>query len=329
MAQAKQLKDNNKKIIRKQIYLNGKLTKPQIAKETGLSLMTVNNLVTEMLENQELVECGLIPSGGGRPSMTYKYNYNYRYLVYVIAYQDGDNNKVLFRITNLLGELVEEVRKDVTQIEVNTFSFVLDKFFNDYENIYLLVFGLPGEMEDGEITVCDYTKLIGRRFVAYYEERYHIPIIVENDVNAITFGYSSGQNEKINVVGIFFPRKYQPGAGLVLDGQVFRGHNSFAGEVAYLDQSIEWKQFDYSNKQLLFPIIKKIMLSYAVVVAPEKYVIFADFLEQYDIEVIMKELIEHTRGKYKPYCVLSQEFEEDYVRGITNIGIEEAKRRIM
>lgn len=329
MAQAKQLKDNNKKIIRKQIYMNSKLSKPQIAKETGLSLMTVNNLVTEMLENQELVECGLIPSGGGRPSMTYKLNYNYGHIVYVIAYQAGDNNKVLFGITNLSGELVEEVRKETTEIEINTFLLELDRFFADYENIYLLVFGIPGEMVDGEITVCDYTNLIGKKFMTYYKERYHVPIIVENDVNAITFGYSSGQNEQVNVAGIFFPRKYQPGAGLVLDGKVFRGHNSFAGEVGYLDQSIDWKHFDYSNKQLIFSIIQRILLSYAVVVAPEKYVIFADFLEQSDIDEIMNELFKHTSGTYRPYCVLSQEFEEDYVRGITNIGIEEVKRRIM
>jgi hypothetical protein len=115
----------------------------------------------------------------------------------------------------------------------------------------------------------------------------------------------------------------------VLDGKVFRGHNSFAGEVGYLDQSIDWKQFDYSNKELIFSIIQKILLSYAVVVAPEKYVIFADFLDQSDMDEIMNGLIDNTRGSYRPSFVLSLEFEEDYIRGITNIGIEEVKRRIM
>jgi hypothetical protein len=329
MAKAKQLKDNNKKAIRKSIYMNNKLSKPQIAKETGLSLMTVNNLVAEMVEKQELVECGLIPSGGGRPSMTYKYNYNYGHIVYVIAYQDSDNNKVLFRVTNLLGEPIDETRCECLEIEINAFEAELDRFFSDYKNILLLVFGLPGEMVDGEITVCDYEKLIGKKFVTYYEEKYHIPILIENDVNAITFGYSFGQSEKLNVAGIFFPRKYQPGAGLVLEGKVFRGHNSFAGEVGYLDQSIDWKQFDYSNKELIFSIIQKILLSYAVVVAPEKYVIFADFLDQSDMDEIMNGLIDNTRGSYRPSFVLSLEFEEDYIRGITNIGIEEVKRRIM
>lgn len=329
MAKAGLLKDNNKKVIRKCVYMNNKLSKPQIAKETGLSLMTVNNLVTEMVEKQELVECGLIPSGGGRPSMTYKYDYNYGHIVYVIAYQDGDNNKVLFRVTNLLGELINETSCECLEIGINTFETELDRYFADYKNIHLLVFGLPGEMVDGEITVCDYKKLIGKKFVTYYEGKYHVPILVENDVNAITFGYSFGQSEKMNVAGIFFPRKYQPGAGLVLDGKVFRGHNSFAGEVGYLDQNIDWKHFDYSNKELILSIVQRIVISYAVVVAPEKYVIFADFLDQSDLDEIMKGLINSTRGAYKPSLVLSQEFEKDYARGITNIGIEELKRRIM
>lgn len=329
MAKAEVLKDNNKKVIRKYVYMNNKLSKPQIAKETGLSLMTVNNLVTEMVEKQELVECGLIPSGGGRPSMTYKYDYNYGHIVYVIAYQDGDNNKVLFKATNLLGELINETSCECLEIGINTFETELDRYFADYKNINLLVFGLPGEMVNGEITICDYKQLIGKKFVTYYEEKYHVPILVENDVNAITFGYSFGQSEKMNVAGIFFPRKYQPGAGLVLDGKVFRGHNSFAGEVGYLDQNIDWKHFDYSNKELILSIIQRILISYAVVVAPEKYVIFADFLGQSDLDEIMKRLINSTRGAYKPSLVLSQEFEKDYARGIIHIGIEELKRRIM
>jgi hypothetical protein len=47
------------------------------------------------------------------------------------------------------------------------------------------------------------------------------------------------------------------------------------------------------------------------------------------MDEIMNGLIDNTRGSYRPSFVLSLEFEEDYIRGITNIGIEEVKRRIM
>ncbi len=66
------------------------------------------------------------------------------------------------------------------------------------------------------------------------EERFGVPVVVDNDVNVGTFGeyhFGAGRGKR-HVVGIFPGTGI--GGGLVLDGKLFRGSNGSAGEIGHM-----------------------------------------------------------------------------------------------
>ena len=50
-------------------------------------------------------------------------------------------------------------------------------------------------------------------------------------MNAAVFHF---KEEKKIVAGIYFPKNYPPGAGLVIDQQLFKGANHLSGEIKHL-----------------------------------------------------------------------------------------------
>lgn len=329
MAKAENLKRKNIKLIRDKMQIYGKMTKPELATSTGLSLMTVNTVVAKLCESGELIEQGHAPSGGGRPSALYEYNYDYMHIVLVIAYQDGQKNQILYQVADLSGKIIHSFRRTVEEVNTESFTEVLDELFEGDSKIAILAFGLPGEAVDGVITVCDYESLIGDEFISFYESRYKIPVLVENDTNAATYGYASYRSGRQAVVGLFFPRGYPPGVGLAINGMLHRGVNSYAGEVKYLVPEINWKEIDYDKKERLLSVISKIVLTYAVVIAPEQFVFFADFLVEKDLEEMRATVFEMTGQKYDPVFILSEDLEEDYTKGLTSIGLKFINREVL
>ena len=87
-ADTRLMKQLNISTLRRVLSGEGKATKPQLSRLTGLSVVTVNALITEMLEQGEVQELGMVPSGGGRPSMQYGYCYGYRTMVIIYGHQE-------------------------------------------------------------------------------------------------------------------------------------------------------------------------------------------------------------------------------------------------
>jgi glucokinase len=77
---------------------------------------------------------------------------------------------------------------------------------------------------------------------SYLENIYHLPVVVDNDVNCFVLGekvYGVGKNYK-NVVGITLGTGV--GAGIICNGEIYRGTNTGAGEIGclpYLDSDYE------------------------------------------------------------------------------------------
>lgn len=56
-------------------------TKPEVARATGLSVMTCGTILNELLVIAEVLELEIDPSSGGRPAIRYQYNADYIMLI--------------------------------------------------------------------------------------------------------------------------------------------------------------------------------------------------------------------------------------------------------
>ena len=97
------------------------------------------------------------------------------------------------------------------------------------------VLGVPGvvEAQTGQVRVTHFADLDGRAFGRELEERLELPVTVENDINLAAVGeHWLGVARGVDDFA-FLSVGTGLGSGLVLRGELHRGHHGAAGEVDY------------------------------------------------------------------------------------------------
>lgn len=322
-ADAKLMKELNKRQLRRILRQCKEATKPELADRTGLSVVTINSLLEDLLKTGEVVQSGLAPSGGGRPSTRYQYWPDYRYAVLLYGHQSEGRNLMHLAVVNLMGECVWRKEEYFDEILVESFEAVLDDVIGRFPEIGLLAFGLPGEVVDDVVTIHDYQALVGPEFMAHYKERYHLPVVFENDINAMTYGACrEGDVEKATVAGIYLPRIYPPGAGLVIQGKIYYGTSHCAGELAGLPVPVSWDSLDYGRENDVLENLKLLTAVYGFTVAPETLIFYGDFFTeelQEQLRAYSGRLLE---GKFHMDLIFAENLERDYEEGMKRLALE-------
>ncbi len=320
------MKEVNKNLVRESLKLLRQATKQELSFKIGLSVVTVNSLLADMIKEGEVFEGEMVPSNGGRPSMQYCYNVNYSHGIVVYGHQKENKNCIHLAVVNLAGEIVYREETFMADIVVESFEEMIDRGLQKVSSVSILGFGLPGEEEDGIVTLNDYSSLIGEEFMAYYKSKYNIPVIFVNDINGAVNGYFHYKaiGGMKNIAGIYFPRLYNPGAGLVLNGEVYTGYKSFAGEIGNLPIGIDWRQLDYTNREVVAESLGKLVAAFSCIIAPEQFVLYGDFFKEGDAISIKEYANNLLRGEFDAYVVVSDSFEEDYEQGMIRFLLEQS-----
>ena len=75
--------------------------------------------------------------------------------------------------------------------------------------------------------------------VEILEERFHLPVHLENDMHYKVYGYYLKECRREDTVTILnYPGNVLPGMGTVVEGKVIKGWNQFAGMVGFLPYGI-------------------------------------------------------------------------------------------
>jgi predicted NBD/HSP70 family sugar kinase len=225
---------------------NGTASRAEIARSTGLSRATVSGLVGELQEEGVVVERdGEHPSAGpagGRPATRLALNpstgsaigvdFGHTHLHVAIA--DISSRVLAEREAELDVDRAAERALDKA---VRLVHEVIEEAGVDRGRILGVGMGLPGPINRESGIVGPSVILSaweGLRPAALLEERLGLPVTVDNDANLgalgeLTFGAGIGARQLLYVKissGI--------GAGLVIDGRIYRGATGVAGEFGHV-----------------------------------------------------------------------------------------------
>lgn len=324
-ANTKLMKEMNKNLIRNCFRNEIDSTAANLSQKTGLSVVTVNGLLKEMVNSKEVFVGQSIPSNGGRPSTVYKYNDMFRCAAIVFGYTRSDINYIKILVTNLLGNCIYEEESIFESIKDDSFDEILDILFEKYPNIEVISFGLPGTEENGIITINDYPHIVGDTFLKHYKERYNVPVIFVNDINAAVSGYYHNKldnNYVQTVVGLVFNRVYLPGSGIVINGEIHTGKSNFAGEIAYMPLGIDWLKINYYDSEEISQAIGKVIAMMSCVIAPDHFVIYGDFWNEGSARKIKEKADKILQNHFEANVVVCNEFEQDYKIGMIKASLE-------
>lgn len=233
---------------------SGALSRQQLGAKTGLSPATINRLTASLIEDGLVVPAGQEPSTGGRPSVLLRYAGSSR-LVAAIQLRaetvtgilvDFDG-KIVFRRSVTLGRGTQaDVEGDAGERAADQ-ERQLGKVFRLFDDLIAtadsmgtpcLAVGIavPGVVQQPEGVVGTMPEFgwTGVPFGTLLRERTDLPVVVENDANALAYGelHNGAGRGLSSLVALFLENGL--GAGIVANGELHRGARAEAGEIGYL-----------------------------------------------------------------------------------------------
>lgn len=231
-----------------------------------------------------------------------------------IAYHLYDeNNKIIIN-----NEIIK------SKISMEDIYDVIDTIILQYPHIQVIGISTPGIINDGFVAS---TSIIGLNDLNMYQllkERYHQQIVIDNDVNTAAVGYYASQQQFSSLIFLFQPNNHFGGAGIIVNGQLIKGHAHIAGEVQYLP-------LNYSNHpQLLaktpegaLELVSKTIVALSSVIGPEAIILSCTLIP--DVDELKKTIAQYIPESYLPQIIKIENIQEYILLGQLILCLQEYK----
>jgi len=226
--------------ILKELYFEDSLSCADLCSRIEKSFPITAKLIEELVADNLVIESGYAPSKGGRRPLTYAFQKNVMYLVSVamdqfvtkIVIMDMQNNFV-----SPIEKIVLPLSADYQplQVLVEKISDLLESSRINKEKIVGIGIGMPGFVDVKKGINYSHLKLPNNKSITkFITDKIGLPAFIDNDSSLIAlaelrFGAARGEKNTM-VINI----GWGVGLGLILDGELYRGHQGFAGEFSHI-----------------------------------------------------------------------------------------------
>lgn len=319
MGNTAQVKKHNANLIREVLYEGGVWTKDTLARRTGLSSGTCRTILLEMLAEGEVAEEKIEGPQSGRPARWFRCNPDYALLALVRLCCEDDRKSIRFSLSDLTG--AERSCEEVTEPMV-TFETVCDFLtprLAGLNNVRAIIVSYPGVVHNGGIGRWgDIGELFGVDLQHSLEERFQIPVAVDNDINLAAIGYAGGTG---NLAYIGFPKKNLPGCGLIVDGRLLRGTRGFAGEVVYIpnrtwDEQRSAMSRPHGISEMILPILRAV----TALLDPAAIILAGRDISPAERKFILTEREKLFMPEILPELVFLPDYSDDNRKGMIETG---------
>lgn len=297
--------------LRRALVERRSATRAQLAEATGLSTMTIGKLLAELEARGEVRQDETAASGGGRPSLIAAYDGSCAYAAVITVTQSQGGNAFVFGVYDVFGCCVMRREQVLGCVRTDSFDAWIEEALSLGYRLRLIALALPGEADGDDIFICDFPALLHSDLLPRLRARYGLETLFENDVNAAVLGHDFGAEAPDVRAGMYFPRRYAPGAGVVIGREVLRGSRHFAGEISAIHGRERWLALDYGDTPRVLGMIGDLLLVYACTAAPGGMVLYGDFFTPEMEEALAQAVHERLRGQFSWKLVCCRDMAQD------------------
>jgi glucokinase len=240
-----QMRQVNRSAILELIRLHSPIARSEISRLLELSLPTVIRIVDELIADGLVRPTGETAGNTGRPRELLEYDKNGGL---VIGFDLGGVS-LYGALANIGGEILEEICQNpgsasgeasYTLLEDMIETLIASASHKDQKLLGLAV-GVPG-VTHARSGLVEWAPSLNWRDLALrqrLQDHFKLPVVVDNDVNLAVLGEQwFGAGRGVNNL-VLLAMGTGLGAGLVIDGVIYRGHHEAAGEVGYFLPGID------------------------------------------------------------------------------------------
>ncbi len=231
-------KDRNKLLILKTIYNGGEISRADLARYTELTRTTVSSKVSELINDGLVHEVGLGVSDGGKPPVILQIDDHGRHLIGL----DLGNSHLQGGVTDLRGNILYRYELPMQdqdgEAALALVYDLVDMLLAATDQPMLGIgIGTPGLIDAPNGIIRQAVNLRWRDLPLrdLLAKRYNLPCHLSNDSHAAAVGeYIFGQPKKGKKHQIVVKAGRGISAGIMLDGQLYVGESSIAGEIGHI-----------------------------------------------------------------------------------------------
>ena len=225
--------------IIKELFFKGELSLGDIAYITQKSLPIVGKILNDLIDNNWIVESGYAVSTGGRRPQIFSLSQNTFYIVAVAVDQHITQAAIIDVNKNITGN-IETLELDLK--DNSTAHDTLADFVNEFilkaniskDKIAGIGMGMPGFVDATKGINHSYFKNVPGSFTGYMSNKIGLPVFIDNDSSVMGLAelrIGAARNKKNSMV---INIGWGIGLGMIINGELFRGDNGFAGEFSHI-----------------------------------------------------------------------------------------------
>ncbi|MBP3359912.1 MAG: ROK family protein [Clostridia bacterium] len=245
-------KENNRRLVVKLILMHSPISRMELAGLTGLSKMTITNIVSELIKNEIVEETGSTGSGVGRKKIYLKIKQNSRFFIglYIARKQlfsfaaDLCGNIFCEKHISLCNETNDSLTRKVLDAVENVEKRV------DVQKIMGIGVTCIGPLDSEKgiiLSPPDFYDVHDLPLVKEIQKRYAYPVVLRNDMDASALAekyYGAGRT--LNNF-IYLGISDGIGAGVISNGLLYKGNKGFSGEIGHTCIDINGRRCSCGN----------------------------------------------------------------------------------
>lgn len=240
MAKSNLIRTLNRVNVLECVRRAGPVSRAVVARELGLSRSTVTEIVEDLLSEGLIIEgtSGESTARGGKRPIQLEFVPSAKYAFGI----DIGGTKSILLLTDLNGNVVAQKKISSHHNELDSLSHILqeaDAFLSEAgierDRIVGTGIGAPGitEYKTGVVVAAPALDWFEVNLRNAFREALKTPVFIDNDVNMAVLGekWKGNGAQYSSVVQVSIGTGI--GAGLILEGSVYRGAHNYAGEIGY------------------------------------------------------------------------------------------------
>lgn len=228
-----------KKQIQKHLYFGGELSCADLSEITKRSIPLTAKIISDLIEDGSVIETGFANSTGGRRPQMYSLQKDRMYIVAVsmdqlitrVAMLDMQNNYAhpieSFELT------LANNPKSLYQLS-DILKGYITKSGIPKNKIVGIGIGMPGFVDVKKGINNTFLKPAKGNIVSELESELEIPVFIDNDSSLVALAELKFGKARKSKNAMVINIGWGVGLGMILNGELFRGHNGFAGEFSHI-----------------------------------------------------------------------------------------------